>query len=243
MHDLAREAPVRLTFDQTLDFLPVCPPDGGEDVVFMSLRTNLAQLFRVRMSEPGREEQLSSGTIPGVPEHRSPDGRWLVYRTLGAANDWDLWLMPLESPDRASAFAASTDDERDARISPDGRWIAYTVVERGQSQVVVQSFPKPGARWQVSPGGGSQPQWRRDGRELFYVAHDNKLLGIDIDTTGAAPVFGTPNVLFDTDITRLDNGSYGAQYVVFNDGQRFLLNRRTDEAVPITVVLNWQSTP
>ena len=79
------------------------------------------------------------------------------------------------------------------------------------------------------------------GKELFYVARDNKLLAIDIDTTGLSPAHGAPKVLFDTDIASLDRGSYGAQYVVFNNGQRFVLNRRNDEAAPITVVLNWQA--
>jgi serine/threonine protein kinase/Tol biopolymer transport system component len=238
---LAREPAQRLTFDPSLDFFPVCPPDRGEDVVFTSLRTNLAQLFRVKLSEPGKEEQLSFAPVPRVPEHRSLDGRWLVYRTFGAGSDWDIWLMPLESPDRASAFAATAADERAARVSPDGRWIAYTVVDRGQSQIVLQTFPNPGATWQVSPDGGSQPQWRRDGKELFYIARDNKLLAIDIDTTESSPAHGAPRVLFDTDIASLDRGSYGAQYIVFNDGQRFVLNGRSDEAAPITVVLNWQA--
>ncbi|HEY7449186.1 MAG TPA: hypothetical protein VH702_13600, partial [Vicinamibacterales bacterium] len=164
----------------------------------------------------------------------------LVYRTPGATNDWDIWVMPLESPDRPWAFAASSADERDARISPDGRWITYAVIERGQSEVVLQEFPKAAARWQLSQGGGSQPQWRRDGKELFYLTRDNKLVAMNIDITGQVPVYGTPNVLFDTGITSLDREAYGKQYAVFNDGQRFLLQRRNDEAIPITVILNWK---
>jgi Tol biopolymer transport system component len=238
--DLGRAPAVRLTFDAALDFFPVCPANRQEDVIFTSLRSGVAQLFRVPLSEPGKDELLSSDPQIRVPEHRSLDNRWLVYRTPGATNDWDVWVMPLESPDRPSAFAASAADERDARLSPDGRWIAYAVIERGQSEVVVQSFPKPGARWQVSPGGGSQPQWRRDGKELFYLARDNKLMVIDIDTNGRTPVYSTPRALFDSDITSLDLGSYGRQYAVFKDGQRFLLNRRSDEAIPITVIVNWK---
>jgi Tol biopolymer transport system component len=238
--NFASQRPVRLTFDPSLDFFPVCPTDRRGGVVFTSLRGNVAQLFRVRLSEPGKEELLSPAPQTRVPEHRSFDDRWLVYRTPGATNDWDIWVMPLESPDRPWAFAASSADERDARISPDGRWIAYAVIERGQSEVVLQEFPKAAARWQLSQGGGSQPQWRRDGKELFYLTRDNKLVAVNIDTTGQAPVYGTPNALFDTDITSLDPGAFGTQYAVFNDGQRFLLNRRNDEAIPITVILNWK---
>lgn len=118
--------------------------------------------------------------------------------------------------------------------------MAYTSNESGRYEIYVQSFPTPSAKAQVSLEGGNQPRWRRDGKELFYMAADRRLMAVPV-TTGAAFQPGPPAVLFETHL--LDSDPYlQPQYDVTRDGQRFLLNVATQTtAVPVTVVLNWPS--
>src|SRR5205823_3575782 len=128
--------------------------------------------------------------------------------------------------------------------SPDVRWIAYGSNESGKSEIYVQPFPGPGGKWQVSTQGGTQPRWRKDGRELFYIGLDNKLMAVPITLSANAQSVdvGAATALFQT---RMINGPavtpYGHQYAVTPDGQRFLINVTTEEATasPITLILNW----
>ena len=119
--------------------------------------------------------------------------------------------------------------------------MAYTSNESGAYEVYVQSFPAGGGKWQISTGGGVQPRWRHDGRELFYLAPDNKLMSVAV-RAGATFEAGTPETLFQTRTYGLPPATnYSQQYDVTPDGQRFLLNVDVSEvnAVPITVVLDW----
>ena len=133
---------------------------------------------------------------------------------------------------------ATAADERNARLSPDARWIAYNSNESGSFEVYVQPFPTTGAKWQVSKGGGQQPQWRRDGRELFYIASDRKLVGVAVGA-GSDFATGEARALVDTRISAWDRSNQGTQYAVTADGERFLVNTASDTTVPITLVLNW----
>jgi serine/threonine protein kinase len=227
---------VRLTFDPALDFFPVCPPDRNGEVIFTSLRESLARLFRVPLNEPGKDQTLLAASIR-VPEHRSNDGHWLLYRTIGSATGWDIWALPVGSPDQAVEVAVSAAEERDARMSPDGRWIAYASSERGVTEVMVQPFPKRGTtKWQISDGGGHQPQWSRDGRELFYLRGDKKLMVVNVAVNGESFATSPSKPLFDTNFTLLDRVSRGTQYAVLKNGQQFLINRASEETVPMTYV-------
>jgi hypothetical protein len=133
-------------------------------------------------------------------------------------------------------------DERNAQFSPDGRWIAYQSDESGRYEVFLRTFDRAGQSVPVSPGGGEQPRWRRDGRELFYIAPDGRLMSVPIglsrDGQNVEP--GTPAALFDTHIRAANPFTGGIQYMVA-DGQRFLVSKFTANAntSPITVILNW----
>src|SRR5258708_28369707 len=127
------------------------------------------------------------------------------------------------------------------QFSPDGRFVAYSSNESGKFEVYVQTFPPSDRKWRVSTGGGYEPRWRRDGRELYYLSEDRKLMALPISI---APVFeaGTPKALFQT---RVPEGvtPYRTNYVPSRDGQRFLVNTQNAETGPpsITVVLNWRA--
>ena len=134
-------------------------------------------------------------------------------------------------------------NERNGQLSPDGRWIAYQSDESKTWQVYGQTIPPSGGRWQISTSGGGQPRWRRDGKELYYLTLDLKLMAVDIKTNGGALEPGTPRLLFETNIavpnSRGLDGDW--QYDSAADGSRFLMVTRTQETEtpPVTVVLNW----
>ena len=141
----------------------------------------------------------------------------------------------------------STFEEKDGQFSPDGRWIAYQSNETGQFEIYLRPFPGPGEQKRVSTNGGAQVRWRRDGRELFYIALDGRLMAVPIRfaSDGKAVDLGTPVPLFATRVGGAVSGLDRQQYVVSPDGQRFLMSVVAEDVnpSPITVILNWKPTP
>jgi len=150
----------------------------------------------------------------------------------------DLWVLPLFGDRKPFPFLQTEFPEREGRLSPNSHWIAYDSTESGRREVYVQSFPTPGSKWQVSTQGGSTPIWRKDGRELFYLADDGRLMAVPV-SVGNTFEAGSPEPLFQT---RFPGVLFGGieHYAVSADGQRFLMNVAVEEAAsPITIVLNW----
>jgi hypothetical protein len=132
---------------------------------------------------------------------------------------------------------------RNAQFSPDNRWIAYASNETGSMEVYVSSFPNGSGKWQVSSGGGGQePKWRQDGKELFYLSADGKMMAVQV-TTGAAFKAGSPVPLFQTNRRQPVSSQDHFSYDVSGDGQKFLIITKMDEAnaAPLSVLLNWAS--
>jgi Tol biopolymer transport system component len=142
--------------------------------------------------------------------------------------------LPLEGDRKPIPYLQTRFDEAAGAFSPDGRWIAYQSNESGQAQIYVQTFPASGAKYQVSSAGGQAPTWRHDGKELFYISTDRKLMAVPI-ALGARVESGTPQELFTSP------GLTG--YTPSQDGRRFLVNvpagGEDAAAPPVTVVLNW----
>jgi hypothetical protein len=137
-------------------------------------------------------------------------------------------------------------EERDGQFSPDGKWIAYGSNESGRFEIYLQPFPGPGGQAQVSTNGGAQVRWRRDGKELFYIALDGRLMAVPIRlaSTTQAIEAGSPIPLFATRVGGALSIPFRQQYDISPDGQRFLMNTVTEEAAaPITVILNWKAKP
>jgi dipeptidyl aminopeptidase/acylaminoacyl peptidase len=181
------------------------------------------------------------------PQDWSPDGRLLLYTSQDPRTGSDLWSLSPDGDPKPSVVVQTPFDETQAQFSPDGRWIAYASNETGRYEIYVRSFPGPGGKWQVSTEGGIYPRWRRDGKELFYVAFDNHLMAVPIQAALARHTVnpGAPSELFVTRLTVGANVFAGgvlsrAQYAVASDG-RFLMNVETEApaAPPITLVLNW----
>jgi len=242
--DAERGVPTRFTFDGAQDFMPVWSPDGAR-LAFATDRNTGSYDIYVKDSNGSGNEQLLMKS--GRPEHWSSDGRYLLFSLLDSQNGYDLWVLPLGSGEpKPVSYLQTKFDERQGQFSPDGRWVAYVSNESGdatQYQVYVQSFPIGGGKFQISADGGVQPRWRRDGKELFYIGPDRKLMALDVKTSPRFE-YDTPKVLFDPSILGGAANYTFSRYDVAPDGKRFLVVSAAADnpaAEPITVLLNWNA--
>jgi Tol biopolymer transport system component len=235
--ELAHGTPTRLTFDPASDIYAVWSPDGSR-IVFASNREGTSHLYQKPSSGGGSDELLFKSDYITLPNDWSPDGRYILYQEL-AQKDNDLWVLAFEER-KPTPFLQTDFAERFGRFSPDGRWIAYVSNESGKSDVYVRTFPDSGGKWQISNAGGTQPHWRRDGKELFYVSPDKKLMAVEVNGSSGTFEVGIPKPLFDL---RIRNTSGFSDYDVTADGQRFLVSTLVEQNArsPVTVVMNWMA--
>ena len=142
------------------------------------------------------------------------------------------------------AVVISPFEERNGQFSPDGRWVAYQSNVTGRFEIYVQPFPGPGGKWQVSTAGGTFPRWRADGKELFFIAPNAKLMSASVNTSQSTFEAASPAALFQTRIVTGGLAALQTQYAVSRDG-RFLINTQVAESntTPITLILNWKPKP
>ena len=175
------------------------------------------------------------------PMDWSRDGRFLLYAQVDLKTGRDMWALPMAGSDRNPIpIAKTTADEQNGQFSPDGRWVAYQKNESGEFQIVVQSFPEPTGKWQVSTGGGTEPRWRADGKELYFMAPDGKMMASSINVQGSTLAATAPVSLFQAfRVTGL--GFNKQEYAVSREG-RFLINQPAETSInaPITLILNWK---
>jgi Tol biopolymer transport system component len=237
--DPERGTTTRLSSFSSLASTPVWSPDG-RSVAYNEFPSG--QVF-VREASGGEKEKLLFAPPAFTPlDDWSRDGRYVLHEIV----EWPrfrfhvgLWDLQ-QGSDRP--LLKEPYDLLGARFSPDGRWLAYESEESGAREVFVQSFPGPGQRRQISAQGGTQPRWRGDGKELFYVSPDRKIMAVDIRTQPALDS-GPPRALFQTRI--LPTIEARNHYDATADGQRFIVNSRRpeDASLPITVVAGWEPEP
>jgi dipeptidyl aminopeptidase/acylaminoacyl peptidase len=211
--------------------------------------TGRFELYQKLASGAGKDDVLLQSEKDKMAYDWSRDGRFILFRELQTGGLANMWILPMSGDRKASAFFPTPFGQAAGRISPDGRWVAYDSNESGSYQPVVQSFPSAGGgKWQVTSSGGSYLRWRRDGKELYYVAPDGSLMAVPVGVTGSgadvAVELGTPEPLFNVPIVGGMSRSVGfrQQYDVSSDGQRFLVNLETASSdSPITVVVHWPS--
>src|SRR6476646_4709276 len=178
-----------------------------------------------------RAAELQSTSL--VNTDWSPDGKSILFSPQNPTSGRDIWLLPLTGNKKPVKLLASAADEMHGNFSPNRRLIAYTTNESGKFQVNVQTLSLSNRTWHVSTNGGSEPRWRADGREIYYLSHDKKLMAVAV---GEGPSFGIPRVLFQT---RVPTGVTATRthYVPSRDGKRFLINTQSVDtpSTPITV--------
>lgn len=188
----------------------------------------------------GNEKLLVRTNVPKSPTGWSSDGGLLVYTATDPQTGGDLWAVPLVGTPEPFPLLRTAADERYGTLSPDGHWLAYVSNETATYEVYVEAFPSRGSKRQVSTHGGFEPSWRRDGRELFYMAPNQTLMSVEVMRTLATVEFSAPTPLFPTRFKWMEIQAVARHYAAARDGQRFLISSATGEAqsAPVTVVLN-----
>lgn len=246
--DLLRGVSTRLTFDLAPDAAPVWSPDNSR-VAFAAFRAGGIGIYQRAANGAAKEQALVSPSAdPSLPNDWSRDGRFLLYTQQYPRTHADLWVLPLASDGtpsgRATPFANTEFSEEQGRFSPDTRWIAYASDESGRFEIYIQPFPAPpngGGKVQISRDGGKQPRWRRDGKELFYLSLDGKLMAVDV-TEALALKAGLPKPMFQVHVAQISHSEDTSQVFAWDvtpDGKRFLIDTATTSSEPVTVVLNW----
>lgn len=232
IHDLSRGTTTRLTFTGSSQY-PIWSPDGIY-IAFAGQRDGVLRLYQKAAANTGPEEVLEDDSKR--PDDWSRDGRYLISETRASAARTlnDIWIHPFFGDKKPFPWLQTEFAESMAKLSPDGQWLAYQSNESKRAEIYVVSFPKPGGKWQISTNGGVIPVWSRDGRELYFISADRKMMAVEIKP-GTRFEAGIPKPLFDVRLA-----AAGKNFDVSKDG-RFLIPTRTEQpgSPSITVVVNW----
>jgi Tol biopolymer transport system component len=248
--DVARGFRTRFTLDSADEGVPIWSKPDGSSVVFRSARKGHQDLYLKELSSAaGTEEELLADRFDKVPESWSPNGRYLLYYIAGPTippNQNDVWVLPLFGDRKPSPFLQSPFTESASQFSPNGRWVAYQSDASGRDEVYVVRFPGADRKTQISTAGGRQPRWRRDGKEIFFLAasatsgpvtgasYQAKMMAATVTADDTRFEVGTVKSLFDVRV-----GPLGVYDVSQQDG-RFLVNTVEElTGDPLTIVVNW----
>jgi WD40 repeat protein len=216
-------------------YQPTWTPDGGS--IFYGTRSQPYEIRRKAMRGDPKVESIGVVDTFATPHSVSSDGRYLLYTRMGA--NFDIGVKDLQGHGKPQILLSSEYSELMPSFSPDGRWFAYSSDELGQTEIFVRRFPMTEEKWRVSTAGGQQPTWRKDGKEIFFVSLDEKLMAAPV-STGSSFSSGSPQPLFPAEL-KLD--IVGNQYAASADGQRFLLVLPTPsiDSGFFRVLLNWRA--
>ncbi len=246
--DVARGTPARFTGLNGGSFGSIWSLKGDQVVFTHSDPRGGYEILRKAASGSGQEETVVPRVeLPlRVVTDWSRDGKFLTFTQIGSKRKMELWAVPMTGGDRTPfPFLQSESHEEEGKFSPDGHWMAYISDESGAFEVYVRPFPSGEGRYKVSTAGGFQPRWRRDGKELFYVAADGKMTAVSIKSSaGSEPTIGRPEPLFDShiEIEQLTNVYAPAplfDYDVSADGNRFLVAASKTQTPVLNVEVNW----
>ena len=211
------------------EIMPVWWPDGSK-LVYRSDGKGPPDIYEMSPGSPASQRPLYEQEAVQQPEDISLDGRMLVFLNDMQSTS-DVWLLPLQGDRKAAPWLRTRFKEASPRLSPDGRWIAYDSDESGNPEVYAALTEGGGEKRRISVAGGRQPRWRRDGRELYYLAPDGTVMAVPLGP-GPRLEAGPPAALFR--IESIEN------YDVTPDGRRFLVSTPANiPESPIRVVLDW----
>jgi len=233
LYDLKRGTASRFTFLSNHTDAPNWSPDGTRIVFGVdNSGARPMDLFQKAISGASKEEPLVQSGQRLSPRDWSSDGRYIIFNVVDPKTKQDIWVLPLSGDRKPFPYLNTEFEEVDAKLSPDGRWLAYQSDESRRDEIYVQSFPTPGGKWKVSINGGEIPRWSRDGKELFFMAADHKMMAAAVKQANGKFETSVPKPLFDMpDVDFFD---------VSKDG-RFLIPVPTQQSGSgrLNVVINW----
>ena len=233
VQDLTRGGTVRLTLTGAIN--SVWSPDRKRVAYGYRPQTGRTNFYLIPATGAAKPELLLEAAGQNAILHDwSLDGKWILYSNTNTGSG-DLLLLPVEGDHKPVTYLPKASFRRlNAQFSPDGLWMAYQSDESGRNEIYVQAVPASSEKVTISSGGGVQPRWRRDGKELYYIAPGGKLISVTVKT-GAKFEAGVPHQILE----KLGSTNYAPTA----DGQKFIVSQPRAEgaAPPITVVLNWQT--
>ena len=236
VYDLVRGGRRRLTVHPADESNPTWSPDGRY-IAFSSNRRGKRDIYRKLASGLGEDELLYASTSEDKNvESWSPVGRLLWFNFADTKTQNDIYQFSFEDRKITKYISTPFTDDH-PQLSPDGQTLAYRSSESGREEVYLQPYPATGERWQVSTAGGNEPQWRGDGKELYFLSR-NALTAVDIKASGKKVEIGIPHALFETGPTpRAIRNNYAA----VRDGQKFLLVTVPEgqQAIAFDTIVNW----
>jgi Tol biopolymer transport system component len=243
--DLRSGPPTRLTRQPGEDLDPVWSPDGAE-LAYVSRRVDMHGLYRLSLTDGREQLLLKIGVAVGGANDTRPTDWTVADRFLVYESDRDIMALPLANPAERIRIVATPGWDKSGRVSPDGRWIAYQSDDSGDSHVYVQPFPGPATAVRVSTTAAAHPQWREDGRELFWMAPSAGRFPLDTLFSAELTFHGNtvrsmgPRSLLPPHVRIAPLVDSRSHYAVAPDGQRFLLRQADGLPGPaVKMILNW----
>lgn len=241
-HPIAKTE-TRLTFESGVNDYPVWSADSAIVTYAHADTSGTQNIYRKAASGIGISERLTNTTLRPTqqPLDWSRDGRFLLFTQVSSA--FETMVLPADGGQPWS-FHGKVFGAAHAQFNPGlPRWIAYDFDDSGRREVYVQAFvpgqPASSARWQISTNGGMSPRWRADGKEMFYLALDGKLMSVRVSGRGASFDSSNPELLFNAIPPVMRSPSF--DYDVSPDGKHFLMIEPAEKAehLPLTIVSNW----
>jgi len=229
--DLGRRTEQRLTSDPQSEVRPVWSPDGS--ALFFAGGLGTPHIIRKTLAT-GQDTELGKDAGLQNPEDISADGKTLMF--VERTPSFDIFTATADRLDARSPLIKTTFNEYQPRLSPDGRLFAFVSNESGRNEVYVSTYPPSGLKTPVSVAGGTVPRWSRDGKELFFLTSDRRLMAVGVHASPSVAI-GQPTPLF-----ALPGRRIWKDYDVAPDGKRFLaiVTDLLGDEQPMTVVTNWR---
>jgi dipeptidyl aminopeptidase/acylaminoacyl peptidase len=239
IYDLRHQGLTRFTFDPAEETTAVWSRDGNQ-IAFRS--AGASEVLRLKNSNGFEADRGVASGLKGssdlLPNSFAVGDQQLLATAQNDRGGVSLALVSI--PDKkAVPFLPGKGNKADGQISPDGKWVAYESDETGEWEVYISPFPEGGGKLQVSHGGGSDPRWRADGKEIFYLDTKGNMVAVAVNSEGTLST-GVPTPLFQTHTRASVSSSDFFSYDVTPDGQRFLIDRyvKPGETPPLSIILN-----